>query len=247
MAHLEPLDQAGTHRLIPARYGASVLETLPLPAHVLADLSELDAATNERKVSERGGNPAIGPGELLFGVPEADIVNAAFTHPGPYGGRFHSPQRGAWYAGFELETSIAEVAYHRRRFLADARIAGPLTFHYVEFLADFSGSFHTLDAAEQKDCLQPEPVPQCYGSSQALATRLLFEGSNGIVYPSVRRPAGTCIACFRPALVYRPRRGQHLHLTLEAGTDTVACETVSPAHPPPIRPPGKRPARKRHP
>ncbi|HZZ38174.1 MAG TPA: RES family NAD+ phosphorylase [Acidobacteriaceae bacterium] len=251
MALLEQFDQAGTHRLIPARLadkaGASVLETLPLPADVLADLSELDAATNERKVSERGANPAIGPGELLLGVPEADIVNAAFTHPGPFGGRFHSAQRGAWYAGFELETSIAEVAFHRRRFLANARIQGPLVFDYVEFLADFSASFHTLAAAERKDCLQPEPIPQCYASSQALATRLLFEGSNGIVYPSVRRPSGTCIACFRPALVYHPRRSQHLRLTLDAGTGTVACETLTPGPSTPRPRPSSRPARKKRP
>jgi len=56
----------------------SVLETLSLPPEVLADLSELDAATNERTIAEGGGNNAIGPGELLYGVPEAHIVNAAF-------------------------------------------------------------------------------------------------------------------------------------------------------------------------
>jgi hypothetical protein len=27
------------------------------------------------------------------------------------------------------------------------------------------------------------------------------------VYPSVRHPSDTCIACFRPALVFHPRRG----------------------------------------
>jgi RES domain-containing protein len=248
MAHLEPLDQAGTHRLIPAKFadkaGDSVLQTLPLPAEVLSDLSELDAATNERRVAERGGNPAIGPRELLFGVPEADIVNAAFTHPGPYGGRFNSAQRGAWYAGFELETSIAEVAFHRRRFLADARIHGPVALDYQEFLADFSGAFHTLSAAERKDCLQPEPVPQCYGVSQALSNRLLFEGSNGIVYPSVRQPSGTCLACFRPALIFHPRRNQQLRLTLEAGTDTVEVTNLAPAQPPSPRA-ARSPGRKR--
>ncbi len=251
MSHLHQLDQAATHRLIPARFadkpGASVLETLSLPANVLADLSELDAATNERKVSERGGNPAIGPGELLFGVPEADIVNAAFTHPGPYGGRFHSPTRGAWYAGFELETSIAEVAFHRRRFLADARISAPLTFDYQEFLADFSGQFHTLSAAQQNDCLQPQPVPQCYAPSQALATRLLFAGSNGIVYPSVRRPSGTCIACFRPALVFHPRRNQHLRLTIETGTDTIEVANIAPTQQTPRPRPASRPGKRRRP
>jgi len=228
LARLVQLDQAGTHRLIPAKYGAeSVLEGLPLPPGVLADLSELDAATNERKVAENGGNSAISPGELLLGVPEAHIVNAAFTHPGPFGGRFHGVQRGAWYAGFEIETSIAEVAFHRRRFLADGRIQGQHGFDHMEFLADFSGEFHTLDVAEQESCLQPDPFPQCYSASQALANKLLFEGSNGIVYSSVRRHSGTCIACFRPALVFHPRRGQRYRLSVEAGTDAVQSEVLS--------------------
>lgn len=222
MARLAQFDQAGTHRLIPAKYGAeSVLASLPLPPDVLADLSELDAATNERKIAENGGNSAIGPGELLLGVPEAHIVNAAFTHPGPFGGRFHGAQRGAWYAGFEIETSIAEVAFHKRRFLVDGRIEGRHAFDYIDFLADFSGEFHSFEPAELESCLQPDPVPQCYSASQALANKLLFEGSNGIVYPSVRQHSGTCIACFRPALVFHPRRGQKYRLSVEAGSDTV--------------------------
>lgn len=227
MARLVQFDQAGTHRLIPAKYGAeSVFESLPLPADVLADLSELDAATNERKIAESGGNTAIGPGELLLGVPEAHIVNAAFTHPGPFGVRFHGPQRGAWYAGFEIESSIAEVGFHKRRFLADGRIQVPHAFDYIDFMADFSGLFHTLDVAEQESCLQPDPVPQCYSAPQILANQLLFEGSNGIVYPSVRRPSGICIACFRPALVFHPRRGQKFRLRVEAGIDRIESDVV---------------------
>jgi hypothetical protein len=227
LARLLQVDQAGTHRLIPAKYGAeSVLESLPLPSDVLADLSELDAATNERKIAENGGNTAIGPGELLLGVPDAHIVNASFTHPGPFGGRFHGPQRGAWYSGFEIETSIAEVGFHKRRFLADGRIQGQHAFDYIDFLADFSGLFHTLDASERKSCLRPDPVPACYSAPQAIANKLLFEGSNGIVYPSVREPAGTCIACFRPALVFHPRRGQRYRLKVETGTDRVNSEVV---------------------
>jgi hypothetical protein len=227
LARLEQFDYTGTHRLIPAKYGAeSVLESLRLPADVLADLSELDAATNERKIAESGGNSTIGPGELLFGVPEAHIVNAAFSHPGPYGGRFHTPQRGAWYAGVEIETSIAEVAFHKRLFLADGRIPGRNEFDYIEFLADFSGTFHTLETAEQASCLQPDPVPRCYGPSQTLANKLLFEGSNGIVYPSVRCLSGTCIACFRPALVFHPRRGQKYRLAIEVGMESVGSKVI---------------------
>lgn len=231
MAHLEDFRRTGTHRLIPAKYAAgdSVLEDLALPAQTIVDLTELDAATNERKIAERGGNPAIGPGELLYGVPEAHIVNAAFSHPGPAGGRFNDTRRGAWYASFSLETSVREVAYHKRRFLRDARIDRRLTFDYQDFLADFSGSFHFLNRAEQRSCLRPEPVPACYGPSQILAVALLNAGSAGIVYPSVRHPGGTCIACFRPALVFRLHRGRAYRITVHPGDEKLHWQPGSPS------------------
>jgi hypothetical protein len=230
MAHPDGFDWQDTHRLIPAKYGTrSVLEDLALPPQTISDLTELDAATNERKVAERGGNLAISPRELLYGVPEAHIVNAAFTHPGPAGGRFNNAHRGAWYAGVALETSIQEVAYHKRRFLRDARISDTLTFEYQDFLADFSGSFHSLDKAEQESCLKPEPVPECYGASQALAATLLHAGSSGVVYPSVRHHGGTCIACFRPALVFHPRRGRAYRISVTAQSQAVRSEEYAPA------------------
>lgn len=215
MACVAPIIYSATHRLIPTKYSeGSVLETLPLHAQVLSDLSELDSATNERKNAERGWEPAIGPGELLFGIPEAQIVNAAFSHPGPRGGRFNDSRRGAWYAGVEVETSQAEVGFHRAIFLKEARIDEALNFDYQDFLADFSGEFHhlDLDTGEREACLQEEPVPQCYGPGQVLAKALLNTGSNGIAYPSVRRQGYLCIACFRPALVYHPRRGTQYRL-----------------------------------
>jgi hypothetical protein len=214
----EVFEAAGTHRLIPAVYAEeSVLETLALPAEVISSLTELDAATNERKVAERAGNAAIGPGELLYGVPEAHIVNAAFTHPGPHGGRFNDSRRGAWYAGIEMETSVREIGYHKRMFLKDARIKERLSFDYQDFLADFSGQFHCLDDGEQGNCLQPAQVPMCYAASQTLASSLLYSGSGGIVYPSVRHAGGMCIACFRPALVFHPRRGKGFAISVAAG------------------------------
>ena len=227
MAHLGEFDQQGTHRLIPTAYATeSVLESLSLPANVISDLTELDAATNERKVAERGGNAAISPGELLYGVPEAHIVNAAFTHPGPHGGRFNDSRRGAWYAGVDLETSIDEVAFHKRCFLKDGRISERLSFDYADFLADFSGQFHFLDDSEGEQCLQPEPIPQCYGPSQALANSLLFTGSSGIVYPSVRHSGGTCMACFRPALVFHPRRAKLYSIAVAAEDDKVSSSEL---------------------
>ena len=106
-------------------------------------------------------------------------MNAAFTHPGPFGRRFNDSRRGAWYAGVEFETSIHEVAFHKRRFLEDGRISERLSFDYADFLADFSGQFHFLDDVESQQCLQPEPIPQCYGPSQVLATSLLYSAQVG--------------------------------------------------------------------
>jgi hypothetical protein len=55
--------------------------------------------------------------------------------------------------------------------------------------------------------------PRSYVASQALGEGLLQEGSLGVVYPSVRRRGGTCLACFRPALVGNVRRGATYRFT----------------------------------
>ena len=63
--------------------------------------------------------------------------------------------------------------------------------------------------------------------SQLLAERLLREGALGVVYPSVRHDGGTCVACFRPALVMNVRKGRTYRFTWE-GTPvpTVTVERI---------------------
>ncbi len=92
------LDRRDTHRLIPSHYnlpeGASVLTLIAGDEAQLADLFDLDGATNDRLLAETDRLPGIGVGELVFGVPHFRIVNAAFCHPHPLGGRFNGPERG---------------------------------------------------------------------------------------------------------------------------------------------------------
>jgi hypothetical protein len=185
----------------------TVLNTLGLPEEVLAELAELDGSTNERMEAEQGRREGISIQELVFGVPEATIINAAFSHAGLGVGRFHSPDRGAWYAGFNTATSIKEVHFHRLRSLRDTMAHGIFNFPHRAFLADFAGEFHRLVPGDQ-ECLAPDPVPACYGYPRAMARTLLNGGSLGLVYPSVRHPGGLVIACFRPALVFNVRRGE---------------------------------------
>ncbi len=172
---------------------------------ILDGIFELDNATNDRLLAESRLSPGIDQRELVFGIPSYRIINAAFCHPAPGGSRFNSPDRGAWYASFELDTSQDEVAYHRQLWLKETRWEEEDTADYLDYLADFRADLHDLrDSAEHADCLSPTS----YVAAQAFAARLLELGSAGIVYPSVRRRGGTCIACFRPVLVTNVRKGE---------------------------------------
>ena len=190
--------QDGTHRLIAFHYSdAGALARLAENQVGLDELLELDSVTDDRFVGEAGLLPGISVHELLFGVSYAHIVNAAFTHAHPGGSRFNGPERGAWYAGFELETAQSEIAFHKSQELIEIRWRDAETFKFDDYLADFRADFHDIRGdAKYTDCLDP----RSYAKSQQLASELLAAGAVGIVYPSVRRRKGTCIACFRPAL-----------------------------------------------
>lgn len=201
------LDQSNTHRLIPAQFaddGATVLSRLTDDDRLLDGIFQLDNATNDRLIAESGRAPGIDARELVFGIPSYHIINAAFCHPRPTGSRFSSPERGAWYAGFELETSQAEVAYHKRLWLEETGWDEEEVCDYVDYLADFRAPFHDIRGPRQNaEWLSPTS----YRVSQVLAAELLQKGSSGIVYPCVRRKGGTCVVCFRPVLVTNVRKG----------------------------------------
>jgi hypothetical protein len=215
------IDLEDTHRLIPARYSESgtVLSRLTEDTRALDDLLELDGATNDRLLGELGLLPGIGVHELVYGVDYAHIVNAAFTHSAPEGGRFNSSDRGAWYAGLEREVSLAEVAFHKQRQLEEVNWQEEETATFDDYLADFTMPAHDLTAArlQFRKYLRPEPIPECYAEPQKLASDLLTHQSNGILYSSARRAGGRCLVCFRPALVYNVRRGKRLQFTLSPG------------------------------
>jgi RES domain-containing protein len=156
---------------------------------------------------------------LVYGVDYAHVVNAAFSHAAPEGGRFNGPQRGAWYAGLDRDTALTEVAFHKQRQLAEVNWTHAEISTFDDYLSDFIAPVCdlTLPRPQFRKYLRPAPIPECYAEPQALAAQLLAQQSNGILYPSVRRPAGQCLVCFRPALVYNVRRGDRLQLTLKAG------------------------------
>lgn len=201
-----------TCRLIPSLYpSAGILDTVASPED-LPLIFELETWTNDRISSELGVLHRVPQAEWVVGRPMSSVVMAAFCHPLPGGGRFNNGERGAWYAGTELATAHEEVIYHRTAELAEVGVFETKVRARL-YLADFDGAFHDVRA----DLPEHLPLhdPRSYTASQALAAALLEGGSNGILYRSVRRAGGECVACFRPRLVRNVRPDAHFEYRWE--------------------------------
>lgn len=215
---LTTLRQLDTVRLIPSRFADledSVLAPLADNDAMLRDLFDLDNATNERLRGEYGLLPGIGVDELVFGVPHFRIINAAFTYARPEGSRFNDGDRGAWYCAFDAATALAEITFHKTvEYQEINRFDDSVT--YQALLADFGATFHDLRGEDKyRACLDPAS----YIASQQLANTLLDANSMGVIFPSVRNPAGVNLACFRPALVGNVRKTDVYRLTWEGAPE----------------------------
>jgi hypothetical protein len=212
---LTRIDLRDTHRLVPTRFPpVGIFDAVASPADLDA-IFELEGWTNDRISRELGILQKIPEDEWVFGVPHATVVMASFCHPRPGGARFNSDQRGAWYAGFELETAHAEVIYYRTKELREINVL-EARVELRLYLANFNEEFHDIRGNNPEFSKYHDP--DSYADSQNLAQSLFAARSNGIVYCSVRRSGGTCIACFRPQLVKNVRPSAHFEYRWEGTT-----------------------------
>ena len=198
-------------RLVPSRYPTVGVFDRVASAEDLPELFELEGWTNDRLSNELGLLHTIPAGEWVTG-PMASVVMAAFCHPHASGARFTGATRGAWYAGRDLETALAESTHRRSKELeeigvTDARVQMRL-YH-----ADFAAPFHDVRGEEWDHVHDPGD----HEPSQRLGRSLLESGSNGIVYRSVRRPGGECLVSFRPRLVGGVRSAGHFEYRWRGG------------------------------
>ena len=205
---IRELNLAGAWRLVPSLYPSrGILDAVASPADLPAIL-ELETWSNDRISTELGALHRIPMEEWVAGRPMASVIMAAFCHPRPTGGRFNSAERGAWYAADSLEAAHAEVVYHRTLELAEIGVFETRVQMRL-YLADFHATFHDVRAKSPENVPYHDPVS--YAASQALACQLLADGSNGVIYRSVRHYArgSQCLACFRPSLVANVRIAAH--------------------------------------
>lgn len=194
MIPVRDLIQRYTIRLIPsAHYKPPILKSLVDSDDEMEALEALDGLTNPRRQQRR-----IDP---EFNAWAAQCVEAAFAYRPVHGLRFNDGTFGAWYAGFEDQTAVKEVAFHKTRQLANIGVFHE-TSQYQALHAGFIGSFHDVRdlRGERPDYLDPD-TDIAYPAGQMLARELRGAGSRGLVYPSARNRGGTCIVAFKDTVV----------------------------------------------
>jgi hypothetical protein len=193
-------------RIIPSRYPTiHLFERVADPADWDA-LYWIESLTNPRLRDEVGDIELVPAEDRAFG-PGGSVIMAPFTHLDPTGSRFADGTFGAFYAALTLATSIAETCYHREIFLRSTRQA-PLELDMRSYLADVTARFHDIRGkrAQMADIYDADS----YISSQVLGRQSKLNGSNGIVYDSVRHTGGECVAIYKPRLIQNLRQGVHL-------------------------------------
>ena len=178
----------------------------------VVDLADLDALyevedlTNARVREQLGQLQLVAPEDRVAG-PGTTPIMAAFTHLSPNGSRFTDGTYGVYYAATELETAIAETKYHREEFLAFTE-EEPIEIDQRVYGATVTCDLHDLRGCQ---ATYPEVLhPTDYSAGKKLGGRLRSQGSNGVIYVSVRALRGTCVGVFRPRCLSDCTQERHL-------------------------------------
>ncbi|HET6632406.1 MAG TPA: RES family NAD+ phosphorylase [Rhodanobacteraceae bacterium] len=192
-----------SYRIVSSRFPpVGVFDAIAEPADIDA-ICELEGLTNPRLRLELGQIALVPEGRRISG-PGTTPIMATFAHPNPEGTRFADGSQGVYYAARSRDTAVAETVHHRQLFLARTA-EPPTTLEMRCYLANIGGRFHDLRGG-----WPAMHDPDSYAASQALGRRLRDAGSNGVVYDSVRRRGGQCVAVFYPDLVAPVVQGPHL-------------------------------------
>lgn len=197
------LDWDPAYHIIPSRFPTVGIFDEVADPEDLEVVIALAAATNPRVMDEAGELPLVRPRDRISGPGTAPVM-AAFTHAKP--SRFSDGTFGVYYAGHDLKTAIAETAYHRGRFLREAGFPDERLDMRVYSVA-VTGSYEDLRALPAEDPLYD---PDSYALSQAFGKALYERERDGVVFRSVRRPEGECVAAFRPRAIARWSVSTHL-------------------------------------
>lgn len=196
-----------SYRLVPSRFPPVSLFDDVATADELDAVYAVQALTNPRLRQELGEIDVVPRDERVLG-PGSTPVMAAFTYLNRNGSRFSDGSWGVYYAAESMETAVAEVSHHCGRFLGATRQPA-IEVDYRAYVADIVMPMHDIRASGWEQVHQADS----YAASVALARELRAAGSWGLLYRSVRREGGECVAVLRPRAVQLPVvQGAHVSL-----------------------------------
>lgn len=182
-----------------------IIRTIYPPIDIFEDIADpadwellvaAEAKLNPR-IRDAVGNLALVPVARRVSGPTASIVMGAFTHVSPdRKGRFSDGSYGVWYCGDRFEVALAETAHHFERFMrATNEPAGEAD--YRELVCAVQGRVADGSAAALL-------APDDWGPGQMFGRQVREGGGDGVLYPSVRYPAGKALALFWPDCITLP-------------------------------------------
>ncbi|MBI4920689.1 MAG: RES family NAD+ phosphorylase [Devosia nanyangense] len=162
--------------------------------------------TNPR-VLEAIGRLDLVPARRRVSGPGASYRMAPFTHASPdRPSRFSDGSFGVLYAGNSTEVALFETIHHHQLFMVRTMEKPGWTSQFREIMLDVHGRLHDLRSRAEPAVLDPGD----YAAGQRLGAALRAAGSDGVVYPSVRRAGGACVGLFYPDLAVNAVQGRHL-------------------------------------
>jgi len=164
-------------------------------ANDLQDILEVLGITDPRYRDAAGTFRAFPATEQYRGSSAAAVMMPFLT---PKVSRFSAGLFGILYGAESVATSTSEIVHHQSlRLRATSATAGTvILLAHWQFTLDRD----MVDVRRFPDTTQIHD-PDSYVASQALGRRLKHEGAAGVLYHSVRRPPGECVAVFQPSAI----------------------------------------------
>ena len=166
-------------------------------------LASVESKTNPRIWDHLGRLDLVPPERRVAGVGASNLM-APFVHVSPdRPGRFTRGHYGVYSAGNTVEVAIREVAHHHGRFMGASNEPAGWTSQFRELITPVDAILHDLRGDAK--CHEYDD----YSHPQTIAETLRAQGSNGVLYNSVRSPSGECIGLFWPDVIAPPVQGDH--------------------------------------
>lgn len=196
-----------THRLVMSRYPPIDLYDDVADPRDWEALARAQSRTNPR-IYEEIGDLSLVPVERRLAGEGASWVMAAFTHISPdRRSRFSEGTFGVYYAADTLETALYEHTFHMARFYKESKTPVGWVSQVRQLVGSIDAELTDIRGPGFEDVLDPDVTT--YPVSQAFAIKAKGDGSNGIVYPSLRNETGECFGAFYPDVVRPAKQADH--------------------------------------